>query len=54
MIPLTSVPMDVTNPEDRRGYFPLMKRPQWSKEEEVRLFRAQTKNNIPGIIIRPE
>jgi hypothetical protein len=49
-----SVPMDVTNPEHRSGYFLFMKRPEWSNEEEIRLVRPRTKHNVPGVIIRPE
>jgi len=49
-----SVPMDVTNPAHRSGYFLFMKRPEWSNEEEIRLVRPRTKNNVPGVIIRPE
>lgn len=49
-----SVAMDVTNPEHRSEYFLFMKRPEWSNEEEVRLVRARTKHNVPGVIIEPE
>lgn len=31
------IPMDVTNPEHRKGYFLYCKRPEWLTEEEVRL-----------------
>jgi len=32
-----SIPMDVTNPEQRRAYFLYCKREEWSNEEEVRV-----------------
>ncbi len=36
-----SIPMDVTNPEERRSYFLYCKRPDWSNEEEVRVVRMR-------------
>jgi hypothetical protein len=36
-----SVPMDVTNPEQRRAYFLYCKRPEWSDEEEVRMVQLR-------------
>lgn len=47
-------PMDVSNPEHRSGYWFFMKTPEWSNEEEVRLLRPRTPNNVPGVIIKPE
>lgn len=47
-------PMDVTNAEHRSGYWFFMKTPEWSNEEEVRLVRPRTPNNVPGVIIQPE
>ncbi len=47
-------PMDVTNREHRNGYWFFMKKPEWSNEEEVRLVRPRTPNNVPGVIIQPE
>ena len=49
-----SIPMDITNADHRSGYFLFMKRPEWSNEEEIRLVRPRTKNNVPGVIIHPE
>ena len=47
-------PMDVTNREHRNGYWFFMKKPEWSNEEEVRLVRPRTPNNVSGVIIQPE
>jgi hypothetical protein len=47
-------PMDVTNREHRNGYWFFMKKPEWSNEEEVRLVRPRTANNVLGVIIQPE
>jgi Protein of unknown function (DUF2971) len=40
-----AVPMDVTNPDQRKGYFFFFKKPDWSNEEEVRLVLPRNKGS---------
>jgi hypothetical protein len=47
-----SIPMDVTNPEERKGYFLYCKRPDWSNEEEVRVVRMR--HSVGHDKIQPE
>jgi hypothetical protein len=47
-----SIPMDVTNPEERKSYFLYCKRPDWSNEEEVRVVRMR--HSVGHDKIQPE
>jgi hypothetical protein len=47
-----AVPMDITDPKQRTGYFLFCKRPEWKNEEKVRLIRLR---GSPGTAnIQPE
>ncbi len=46
-----TVPLDVTNPEQRKGYFFYCKRKEWSTEEEIRLILMRGKGT--GVKIDP-